>query len=448
MKRAKRDISMCVAFAASLLSLPALDARADAILDWSARSEALIAESKLGTPPAIRVMAFVQTAAFDAVNAITHGHRTIAAEADSARNASVDAAVAAAHRATLAKLIPAQQKSIDSAYQEALAKIPDGAGKAAGISAGEKAAATLLAQRGNDAMAPAQPYRPHAQPGVYVPTATPAAPNWPQRKPWLMTSPAQFRPGPPPVLTGEVWKRDYNEVKAYGGKVSAVRSAEQTEIARFWEYSLPAIYYGVVRSVASVPGRDVTQNARLFAAVGQAMDDAMIGVFDAKYHYNFWRPATAIRNGDLDGNDGTERDAAWVPFIDNPMHPEYPSAHSILASAVAAVLQAEIGDGPAPELSTTSPSAKGMTRRWKSVGAFAKEVGEARVYEGVHYRTSTEIGTAMGRKIGDLAAVKFLGSSAVATQEPASTAQDSATGDDVNAAAGDLDRGRRVSLSH
>ena len=118
----------------------------------------------------------------------------------------------------------------------------------------------------------------------------PAAPQWPQRKPWLMTSAAQFRPGPPPALASEAWARDYNEVKALGGKHSTLRTAEQTEIARFWEYSLPPIYHGVVRSVADAPGRDVTQNARLFAAVAQAMDDAMIAVFDAKYHYNFWRP--------------------------------------------------------------------------------------------------------------------------------------------------------------
>ncbi|MGH7893970.1 MAG: vanadium-dependent haloperoxidase, partial [Candidatus Binatia bacterium] len=186
------------------------------------------------------------------------------------------------------------------------------------------------------------------------------------------------------------------------------RSAEQTEIARFWEFSLPPIYNGVVRSVADMPGREATQNARLFATVAQAMDDAMIGVFEAKYHYNFWRPATAIRNGDLDGHDGTEREASWSPFIDSPMHPEYPSAHSILAGAVGAVLQADIGDGPMPVLTTTSPTAKGAARRWTNVDDFTREVANARIYEGVHYRVSTEVGTAMGRQIGELAVKKHL----------------------------------------
>ena len=150
-----------------------------------------------------------------------------------------------------------------------------------------------------------------------------------------MASAAQFRPGPPPALTSERWARDFNEVKRLGGKPTARTAVpSETEIARFWEFSLPSIYFGVVRSVADAPGRDPLRNARLYAAVAQAMDDAMIGVFDAKYHYHFWRPSTAIRNGDVDGNDATERDATWAPFSDIPLHPEYPSAHSILASAV------------------------------------------------------------------------------------------------------------------
>ena len=127
------------------------------------------------------------------------------------------------------------------------------------------------------------------------------------------------------------------------------------------------------------------------------MDDALISVFDAKYTYNFWRPVTAIRNGDQDGNDATERDAGWSAFIDNPMHPEYPSAHSILAASVGTVLQAEVGKGPMPVLSTSSPTAKGATRRWSTIEDFVQEVSVARVYEGVHFRNSTEVGTAMGR---------------------------------------------------
>jgi vanadium-dependent haloperoxidase-like protein len=382
--------------AAAVLAAAASSVQADVITDWNLKTGQIVTDSKLGTPPAIRVMAVVQTAVHEAVDATQR------------RPASVDAAVAAAHRATLLALVPSQQAAIEQAYQGALAAIADGPHKAGGISAGERAAAAVLAARTDDNAGGPDSYRPHAAPGAYVPTAAPAATPWPRRKPWLMDSAAQFRPAAPPALTSDTWARDYNEIKAFGAKTGSQRSAEQTEIARFWEYSLPAIYHGVVRSVALAPGRDVARNARLFAAVAQAMDDAMISVFDAKYHYQFWRPVTAIRNGDADGHDATARDAAWTPLIENPMHPEYPSAHSILASAVGTLLKAEIGAAPVPVLSTASPSAAGATRRWSQVDDFVREVANARVYEGVHFRFSTEVGSAMGRQIGALAAARLL----------------------------------------
>jgi hypothetical protein len=158
-----------------------------------------------------------------------------------------------------------------------------------------------------------------------------------------------------------------------------------------------------------MPGRDVTDNARLFMAVTQAADDALIAVFDAKYHYNFWRPVTAIRNADIDGNDATERDPAWTSLIDAPMHPEYPCAHCILASSIGTVLQAAIGAQPAPVLVTTSSTAKGAARSWTTIADFVAEVANARVYEGVHYRNSTEIGIVMGKQVGGLAVEKYFG---------------------------------------
>ena len=164
----------------------------------------------------------------------------------------------------------------------------------------------------------------------------------------------------------------------------------------------------MIRSVAEQPGREVTRNAHLFAAVSQAMDDALIAVFDAKFHYNFWRPVTAIRNGDQDGNDATERDASWLPFIDTPMHPEYPCAHCIVASTVGTVLKAEIGMGPTPTLTTTSSTAGGVARSWKGIDDFVDEVSEGRICDGVHFRNSTEVGAAMGRKVGALAVAKYL----------------------------------------
>lgn len=369
-------------------------ARADVITDWNLKTADFVTEAKLGTPPAIRLMALVQTAAHGAV-------------ASAPRGASVDAAVVAAHRTVLTKMLPAQLSSIDAAAQPALAAVPDGAAKAAGIAAGEKAAADVLARRLDDGASTPEAYRPHAAPGVYVPTAPVAIPQWSQRKPWLMAGASQFRPAPPPALSSAQWAREYNEVKDFGGRAATRRGAEQTDVARFWDYSLPNIYYGVVRSVALQPGRDVAHNARLFAAVAQAMDDAMIGVFDAKYHYGFWRPVTAIRNGDTDGNDATARDAAWASLIDAPMHPEYPSGHSILAATVATVLKAEIGSGPMPVLATSSPTAKGATRRWNDLDEFVREVSNARIWGGIHFRAATQAGEAMGRRIGELAVQRF-----------------------------------------
>ena len=261
--------------------------------------------------------------------------------------------------------------------------------------------------RSNDAAGKAEAYRPLTSPGVYIPTAIAIGTQWPERKPWLMTSADQFRPGPPPELKSDLWARDYNEIKKVGDKAGANRTAEQTAIARFWETTQPPIYQGVLRSAALSPGREVTQNARLFAAACEALDDAYIAVFDAKYHYNFWRPITAIRNGDKDGNDATERDASWLPFIDTPMHPEYPCAHCILSGAVAAVLEAEFAGGTLPTLTTTSPTAEGASHSWTKLDDFTQEVANARIYDGVHFRNSTEVGTAMGKKVGALAVAKF-----------------------------------------
>jgi hypothetical protein len=223
-----------------------------------------------------------------------------------------------------------------------------------------------------------------------------------------MSSAAQFRPGPPPALHSERWARDYAEIKSIGSRHSAQRTPEQTAKARFWETTLPATYYGLVQNIAEQPGRDITQNARLYAAVTQAIDDAMIAVFDAKYHYGFWRPITAIRNGDIDDNEATLADLTWTPFIETPLHPEYPCAHCIVAATVGSVLLAELGNSPEPLWRTVSPTANGAAREWTSIESFVQEVADARVYDGVHFRYSTEIGTEMGRQIGELAAARRL----------------------------------------
>jgi len=382
----------------------ALCVQADVVTDANAKA-ADIASRHPGTPPAVRIMAFVQVSVFDAVNAITGRYPSTRAKITAPPGASVDAAVTAATRSVLLKLMPTQQAAIEADYQAALKPMPDGAAKTGGIAVGEQAAAACLTRE--DGMGHPDTYRPHTAAGVYVPTLLPAVPNWGKRTPWVMASGDHFRPGPPPGLTSEAWARDYNEIKAVGAKNSTQRSPEQTAIAKFWEATAPAVYWPVARSVAAMPGRDVTENARLLAVAAMAMDDALLAVFDAKYTYNLWRPITAIRNGDLDGNDATERDPGWTPFIDTPMHPEYPCAHCIVSASLGAVLEAELGGRPSPKLSSASSTAGGAVRTWASVGEFVQEVAVARIYDGVHYRNSTEVGSAMGKKIGELAARSF-----------------------------------------
>ena len=395
-------IGTVLGFLAVVILTSAPGTWADVVTDANARA-ADVASRLPSTPVAVRVMAIVQVSVFEAVNAVSGRYPPQRAKLAPAPNASVEAAVVAATRTALAKLMPAQQPAIDADYKALLGRVPDGSAKTAGIALGEQAATAIVALCADDGALAPDVYRPHAAPGVYVPTIGPAVPHWGARRPWVMPRANHFRPGPPPALTSAVWARDYNEIKAVGGKTSTQRTPEQTAMAKFWEATLPVVYWPVARAVAGAPGRDLTDNARLFALAGIAMDDALIAVFDAKYHYNFWRPVTAIRNGDLDGNDATERDGGWAPFIDTPMHPEYPCAHCIVSASLGAVVEGEIGSGPTPKLSSASSTAGGAVRTWATVGDFVKEVAEARIYDGVHYRNSTEVGTAMGRKIGELA---------------------------------------------
>lgn len=185
-----------------------------------------------------------------------------------------------------------------------------------------------------------------------------------------------------------------------GAKTGSARTAEQTDIARFWALVGPTTYNPVARQISAAKGLDVLDNARLFALFAIATADAGIAIFDAKYAYNFWRPVTAIRNADMDDNDSTTRDAAWESFIPTPMHPEYPCAHCIFQGSAASVLQTLFGDSTS-KFTLTSTTAPGVTRSFDRLSDYVAEVINARIYDGVHYRASGEVGAAMGRKIGE-----------------------------------------------
>lgn len=395
-------LSLCVVLVAYVPIVTA-----DTVTDWNKQAGDIVVAANIGPLPAERTLAIVQAAVYEAVNAITRRYPISDLKLQSEPSASIEAAIAAANRAVLMQLIPNQITAIDKAYQATITVIKDEAARKSGIAIGEQAAQGILAMRIQDGAFDQETYRPITSAGMYIPTVIPETPQWAARKPWLMKNAAQFRPAAPPQLNSERWARDYNEVKALGRFDSQVRTAEQTEIARFWEEVMPPIYHGIVRSVATQSGREITQNARLFAAVTQASDDALIAVFDAKYHYGLWRPLTAIRNGDIDGNDATERDASWKPFIDTPMHPEYPCAHCIVSTAVGTVLQGEIGNNQPPILQTVSKAANNVSRSWNSIDAFMQEVINARIYDGVHYRNSGEIGAQMGKQVAKLAIEKY-----------------------------------------
>ena len=394
-----------ILIAVAILVRPAF--AADVVVEWNQKANACVLEGKIYPFAGTRVMAIVHTAMFDAINSIEGHYTPYKFKVSAATGSSPEAAGVAAAHATLVALFPEQKPTVDAAYQASLAQIPDGAGKTAGIAVGEEVASKVLASRATDGADAPNTYRPVTSPGVYITTTLPVGSQWGNVTPWVMEKGSQFRPAPPPALSSSEWAADYNEIKELGGKKSTKRTAEQTEMARFWTITGPQSFDPIVQQLASAPGRTLSQNARLFALVEMSVADSYIAVFDAKYVYNFWRPVTAIRNGDIDGNDATTRDAAWEPLVDTPLHPEYPCAHCINSGAARAVLEVEFGTGPHP-LEMTSATAPGAVHKWPNIEAYAEEVSAARIYGGLHYRNSTMVGKAMGKKIGELACQNYL----------------------------------------
>jgi PAP2 superfamily protein len=400
------NISLLIVLFSAVILLPRM-ATADVVTEWNEIAVATAAAGKHLASDASRTTALVHAAVFDAVNAIERRYRPYRTTVRGPAGASAEAAAATAARTVLLGLYPDQQASIEQAYRTSLARLDEAPARAEGIAVGEKVAAELLTFRASDGAGARNTYRPVTSPGAYVVTTLPVSSHWGGVTPWLLERASQFRPGPPPALTSPEWARDCQEVKDLGGKRSVSRTAEQTDIARFWMVVGPASWDPVLRAVARTPGRTLAQNARLFALAEMAAADAYIAVFDAKYTYNFWRPITAIRNGDMHGGDVALRVPDWEPLVDTPLHPEYPCAHCITSAAIAAVLEAELG-AQFPEISMTSPTAPGVVRRWDSATAFTDEVSAARIYGGIHYRTSALVGQAMGRQIGELAVGQYL----------------------------------------
>jgi hypothetical protein len=392
---------------AVMLTAPMVAASANVITDWDEKAVATV-QTRMAPPAAYRIMAILHLAMFDAVNAIEPHYKPYKTGISAPAGASKEAAAAAAAGGVLMKLVPDAAADTKTALETYLAGLPDGEAKANGVKIGEEVAARIVEARANDGAAARESYRPRTQPGVYVPTAFVVGAQFVKVAPFTMTSPSQFRPKPPIALKSQQWAKDYNEIKELGEKNSSKRTGRQTEDARFWLLTGPLATHPLERQIAISKGMSVVDTARFLALISAAEEDAMIAVFDAKYTYEFWRPFTAIRNGDIDGNPATERQADWLPIDNTPLHPEYPCAHCIVSSAVAATIKAVLGSDEIPEVSLTSPFAPGVTHRFTNLTAYTDEVATARILAGFHYRFSTIVGQEMGRKIGAQAAATVM----------------------------------------
>ena len=400
-----RCIEVAAALVGALVGIQST--RADVITDWNEKAVAAGYTARFSPDMQSRAMAITHIAMFEAVNSIEPRYTPYRTRLQTEPGTSRDAAAATAAHYALVRLFPDQSKDFDKALQASLAGVADGAPKANGIRLGEQSAIAILAERAKDGADAPITYRPFTVAGKYVPTMLPASSTWGAVHPFGLKTHDAVRPPAPYALASAQWAKDYNEVKTMGAKTGSARTAEQSDIARFWALTGAATYNPVARQIAAAKKLDVLDNARLFALVAIATADAPIAVFDAKYTNNFWRPVTAIRNGDMDGNDATERDATWEPFIPTPMHPEYPCAHCIFQGSAASVLQVLYGDS-VPRFTLTSTTAPGVTRGFERLSDYVAEVINARVYDGVHYRASGEVGAAMGRKIGEYTVQNFL----------------------------------------
>jgi hypothetical protein len=382
-----------------LMIVAAGPARADVVTDWNATTNALVAND-VGNNPKLRTLAMVHVAMSDSINTVQNRYTRVVATLPAAPGASAEAAAATAARQILIQIYPEQKARIEDAYATSLKVIPDGPAKTEAIKLGMEVAAAVQADRTSDGTNEPDTYRPHTIAGAYVPTALPLWEQYARAKPWVLKSADQFRPGPPPALSSAEWARDYNEVRDLGGTKSAARTAEQTEAVIFWgSVNFGPAWQAAARELAIKKEMPLADCARLFALLNVTLANAYIVNWDAKYHYNFWRPVTAIRNGDKDGNDATERDAGWTSFIPTPMHPEYPSQATINATIATSILESVFGPVNTIPFTATDVRDPKRTRQFGSVADMAEEHKNVRVWGGVHYRFAIRTSEEMGRKL-------------------------------------------------
>ena len=392
-------------------------ASADVVTEWNAVAVSAIRDLRVAPPAASRALAILHAAIYDAVNGIARTHAAYVVTGTVPASASIEAAGSTAAHRVLSTIFPAQAVAFDAVRQQLLAALVDTPQKRAGMVWGELVADALLDNRVNDGSATAVGDPPvGAGPGSWEPTAPGfgvyLVPLWGRVTPFALPDIVAVRPPGPPSLTGDRWAAEYNEVKTLGATVGSTRTAEQTRIALFWADGAgtetpPGHWNHLARDLASLRGNTLEQNARLFALLNLAMADAAICAWDAKYAFNFWRPVTAIRRGDTDGNANTVADATWSSFIATPPFPDYVSGHSTFSGAAATVLALFYGtDHIAFE--TGSDALPGVYRIFGSFSEAAAEAAVSRLYGGIHFRSANDDGRASGVAIGEYVFTHFL----------------------------------------
>jgi len=359
-----------------------------------------------------RSFAILHAAIYDAVVSITRDAPAYVFSVNAPRSARPDAAAATAGHDTLVALYPTMKAALDQQLASELAAVPDGAGKQQGIQVGQAVAARLIAIRANDGSAATpQPFVPGTQPGNYRPTPpnfpAPVFTNWGNVTPFVLNNAAQFRPDPPPALTDQAYAQALNEVKSLGQNTSTTRTPEQTVIAKFWAGPIWNTWNEIAENAALAHHTNLVTTARLFAALNLSFADSAIAFYDAKYHYQLWRPITAIRLADTDGNPATVGDPNWTPLAVTAADPSYPGAHSTISATGATVLSAFFGNQD--QISVTSDVLPGAVRTFTNYNDVATEAGLSRIFAGQHTRIDHEAGLALGHDIAQFVLPHFSG---------------------------------------
>jgi len=378
------------------LFLAAVQVRAGEVERWNRIATDAAAAEQLDPLSESRIFAIVHASIHDALNGVQREYEPYRARVASPSGASAQAAIAAAAHASLSKLIPARKPEFDAALADVLEQIEDRNAAFAGLRVGREAAGAVLAARADDGASRSVAYVPGKHAGEYRPTPpdfTPAfAAQWGDVRPFVLARSAQFRPGPPPAVKSVRALSDVEEVRTFGAKSTSQRTDEQSEIARYWYESSPQGWNRITREVVAARKVDEWQSARLFALVNLALADGYIAGFEAKYHYRYWRPATAIREI---GND-----ASWLSYLDTPPLPDYPSNHTVEGAAAATVLARFFGTDLVSFSMTSGAPYPGITRRFWSFSEAARENGASRVLAGIHFSTAVQAGYVQGEQIG------------------------------------------------